>query len=66
VDNPFEGGRGLLVVRELSARTGIAGGQHGREVWAEIPWHDPAEAVTGRAYLGSCFGATAWYGRCLL
>jgi serine/threonine-protein kinase RsbW len=65
VDDPAaEGGRGLLVVRELSARTGVSGGQHGREVWAEIPWHDPAETVTGRAYLRSCFGAAAWYGRC--
>lgn len=39
IDDPMaENGRGLQVVRGLSARTGAAGGPHGRLVWAEIPW----------------------------
>jgi anti-sigma regulatory factor (Ser/Thr protein kinase) len=39
VDDPMgEGGRGLQVVHALSSRTGVAGDQRGRLVWAEIPW----------------------------
>ena len=39
IDDPMsEAGRGLQVVRALSARTGVAGGTQGRLVWAEIPW----------------------------
>jgi anti-sigma regulatory factor (Ser/Thr protein kinase) len=65
VDDPLsEGGRGLLVVRELSARMSVSGTDAGRQVCAEIPWHDPAAPVTGRAYLGSRFGVPAWYGSC--
>lgn len=65
VDNPLsEGGRGLLVVRELSARMSVSGTDRGRQVCAEIPWQDPAEAATGQAYLGRRFGVTAWYGSC--
>jgi hypothetical protein len=33
-----ESGRGLLIVRGLSARTGACGDAHGRLVWAEISW----------------------------
>jgi len=63
VDDPAaEGGRGLLVVRELSARMSVSGTDAGRQVCAEIPWHDPAAPVTGRAYLGARFGVPAWYG----
>jgi len=65
VDDPAaEGGRGLLVVRELSARMSVSGTGTGRQVRAEIPWHDPAEAATGRAYLGRRFGVPAWFGSC--
>ncbi len=39
IDDPMgEYGRGLLMVRELSARIGVTGDQRGRLVWAEIPW----------------------------
>jgi anti-sigma regulatory factor (Ser/Thr protein kinase) len=65
VDDPAaEGGRGLLVVRELSAQMVVSGTEAGRHVRAEIAWHDPAAATTGQAYLGSRFGVTAWYGSC--
>lgn len=33
-----EHGRGLYIVRALSARTGVCGDQHGRVVWADVPW----------------------------
>lgn len=33
-----ENGRGLLIVRGLSACTGSCGDSRGRLVWAEIPW----------------------------
>jgi serine/threonine-protein kinase RsbW len=65
VDDPAgEGGRGLLVVRELSARMSVSETDAGRRVSAEISWLDPAAAVTGRAYLGRRFGVPAWYGSC--
>jgi hypothetical protein len=32
-----------VIVRALSARTGVSGSHFGRTVWAEIPWAaDPA------------------------
>jgi hypothetical protein len=41
VDDPAsEHGRGLLVVRGLSTRTGVRGDQRSRTVWADIRW-DP-------------------------
>src|ERR1035438_7054959 len=41
IDDPEgEHGRGLLVVRELSARTGACGDERGRLVWADVPWGD--------------------------
>lgn len=43
IDDPMaESGRGLLVVRELSALTGVAGDERGRLVWAEITWNGDA------------------------
>jgi Histidine kinase-like ATPase domain len=39
IDDPMgEHGRGLVMVRALSARTGVCGDHRGRLVWAEIPW----------------------------
>lgn len=41
VDDPAaEHGRGLLLVRGLSVRTGVAGDQHGRTVWADVAFAD--------------------------
>jgi serine/threonine-protein kinase RsbW len=39
-----EHGRGLRVVRALSACDGYCGGEEGRRVWAEIPWQGVPEA----------------------
>jgi len=39
IDDPAaDHGRGLLVVRGLSARTGVRGDHRGRLVWADVPW----------------------------
>jgi len=38
-------GRGLLLVRGLSVRTGHTGDQRGRLVWAQVPWDGPSPAV---------------------
>jgi len=76
IDDPLsEHGRGLRMVRELSARTGVAGDHRGRQVWADITWGDAAaadaasprpgrEAITaGLDYLASRFaGVPAWFG----
>jgi hypothetical protein len=40
-DKEGEQGRGLLVVRGLSARVGVCGGLQGRLVWADVPWVGP-------------------------
>lgn len=37
-----EHGRGLQVVTGLSIRTGVCGGQQGRQVWADIAWDEAA------------------------
>ena len=37
-------GRGLLVVRGLSIRTGVCGDHRGRLVWADVPWDDASAA----------------------
>jgi anti-sigma regulatory factor (Ser/Thr protein kinase) len=37
-DPAEEGGRGLQIVRALSARTGVTGGPQSRVVWAEVLW----------------------------
>jgi serine/threonine-protein kinase RsbW len=39
-DPEGEHGRGLLIVRGLSARTGVWGDHRGRLVWADIGWSD--------------------------
>lgn len=81
IDDPAaEQGRGLLLVRGLSLRTGVVGDQRGRLVWAEISWGDAAtpasaspqagyEAVIceGEAALARRFaGVPAWFGRSTL
>jgi anti-sigma regulatory factor (Ser/Thr protein kinase) len=80
VDDPMgEHGRGLILVHGLSARTGTAGDQHSRVVWAEIPWEAvqeaavaaahgavdaPAETDAALAGLTTRFaGVPIWYGR---
>jgi anti-sigma regulatory factor (Ser/Thr protein kinase) len=45
LDDPQgEHGRGLLVVRGLSVRTGVCGDHRGRLVWADVPWGDAGVA----------------------
>ncbi|HUZ56748.1 MAG TPA: ATP-binding protein, partial [Streptosporangiaceae bacterium] len=81
VDDPAaEHGRGLVVVRGLSARTGVVGDARGRLVWADVPWDgagavspvpvpDPYEAAIrdGQAGLARRFGGVqAWFGRSTL
>jgi hypothetical protein len=72
VDSGGEGGRGLLVVRGLSLRAGVRGGERGRVVWADIGWDGPApvppsdgeaEPVDGAAVLARRFGVPVWVGR---
>jgi anti-sigma regulatory factor (Ser/Thr protein kinase) len=78
IDDPAaEHGRGLQVVRELSLRYGVCGGQQGRLVWAEIGCDDPSETATqsvadprdeaireGQALLARRFAGTpAWFGQ---
>lgn len=43
-DPDGERGRGLLMVRELSLRTGMTGDEHGRVVWADVAWDYVAPA----------------------
>jgi len=46
IDDPAgEGGRGLLLVRGLSVRTGVRGDQRGRLVWADCAVRAVPEAV---------------------
>lgn len=78
IDDPAgEHGRGLRLVRALSAGTGFCGDEHGRLVWADIPWgaaepvsaEDPHEAAirAAQAGLASRFaGVPAWFGQCTL
>lgn len=75
-----EHGRGLLLVRGLSARTGVCGDDRGRLVWADVPWvavpgevgalrGDAYEAAIrdGEAALARRFaGVPAWFGRSTL
>lgn len=74
-----EHGRGLLLVRGLSARTGVCGDERGRLVWADVPWAAPAEVAVpsgdayeaairdGEAALARRFaGVPAWFGRSTL
>lgn len=42
IDDPdAEHGRGLLLVRGLSLRTGVTGDQRGRLVWADVAFEEP-------------------------
>jgi anti-sigma regulatory factor (Ser/Thr protein kinase) len=80
LDDPEgEHGRGLLVVRGLSTRTGISGDHRGRLIWADVPWADTspesasppgqhAAAISDdEAGLASRFAGTpAWFGRSTL
>jgi hypothetical protein len=77
IENPDdEHGRGLLLVRGLSLRTGVTGDQHGRLVWAEVAWDGPPPAFVAdangdeatiredEAALAHRFaGVPAWFGR---
>ncbi|HUY47639.1 MAG TPA: hypothetical protein VMV92_18225 [Streptosporangiaceae bacterium] len=78
LDEPgSEHGRGLLVVRGLSLRTGVCGDQRGRLVWADVPWGD-ADAGSGRDGYEAAIrdaedvlacrfaGALIWFGRSTL
>jgi Histidine kinase-like ATPase domain len=79
-DPAAEHGRGLLLVRGLSVRTGGAGDHRGRLVWADIAWdgpnalgrapsQDPYETAIrdGHAALAQCFAdVPAWFGRSTL
>jgi anti-sigma regulatory factor (Ser/Thr protein kinase) len=39
INDPMgEYGRGLLLVRGLSVRTGVCGDESGRQVWADVAW----------------------------
>jgi serine/threonine-protein kinase RsbW len=75
-DPAAEDGRGLLLVRGLSVRTGVVGDRRGRLMSADIPWagasevreapQDPYEASIrdGEAVLARRFaGVHAWFGR---
>ena len=81
IDDPAgEHGRGLLVVKGLSARTGVCGDHRGRLVWADVPWDEAgaAEPVSpqdryqaairdGQAGLATRFaGVSVWFGRSTL
>jgi Histidine kinase-like ATPase domain len=81
IDDPAaERGRGLLLVRGLSVRTGFTGDQRGRLVWAHIAWDDLGRAacppsqdgyqaaiLEGAAVLARRFaGVPAWFGRSTL
>ena len=77
IDDPAgEHGRGLLLVRELSVRTGVCGDHRGRLMWADIRWDpvaaapaDPYETVVreGEAALARRFaGVPTWFGRSTL
>jgi anti-sigma regulatory factor (Ser/Thr protein kinase) len=72
-DPDGEAGRGLLLVRGLSVRTGVEGDHQGRTLWAEVSWEGPDADVVGAAEaairegeqaLARCFpGVLAWFGR---
>ena len=79
VDDPAsENGRGLIVVRGLSVRSGVCGDHRGRLLWADIPWAGPASPLPAQdpyetaihaaeASLARQFdGTPAWFGRSTL
>lgn len=79
-DPSADHGRGLLLIRGLSVRTGISGDHRGRLVWADVRWEgmgpaaaaaagDPYEAAIrdGEAALARRFAdVPAWFGRSTL
>ena len=79
-DVAAEHGRGLLLVRGLSVRTGTCGDRRGRLVWADVRWDgaapvvpaaggDPYQAAIrdGEAALARRFARVpAWFGRSTL
>src|SRR5260370_14034143 len=79
-DQDAEHGRGLLMVRARSVRTGVSGDQRGRIVWAETSWRgegavEPASFPGGyeaairhdQAVLAERFaGVPTWFGRSTL
>jgi len=81
IDDPDgERGRGLLLVRGLSVRTGWTGDRRGRLVWAQLTWPEEPSAILGssgdpfqaavregEAALARRFaGVPAWFGRSTL
>ena len=80
IDDPTgERGRGLLLVRGLSLRTGATGDHRGRLVWADIAWQEPPATSTtahdtyqaairnGEAALARRFtGVPTWFGQSTL
>jgi anti-sigma regulatory factor (Ser/Thr protein kinase) len=76
-DLASETGRGLLLVRGLSARLGMCGDQRGRLVWADVPWAADTAGMSPGAYeaairddeaaLARRFGGVpTWFGRSTL
>lgn len=81
IDDPAaDHGRGLVLVRGLSERTGVVGDHRGRLMWADIPWDDggtesrmsapdryEAAIRDGQTDLARRFGGIqAWFGRSTL
>jgi serine/threonine-protein kinase RsbW len=65
VDDPAgEHGRGLMVVRGLSERTGVIGDRRGRLVWADVRWDDASSAVAGER--ADAYEAAVWDGEAAL
>jgi hypothetical protein len=79
-DTQRENGRGLMMVRGLSARTGVTGDERGRLVWAEVLWtgtgaagqprwkdgYEAAIAAGGVGLASRYPGAVTWFGRATL
>jgi hypothetical protein len=75
IDDPAdEHGRGMLLVRGLSIRTGVCGDRRGHLVWADVPWGRAEPALPQDQYeaaidniqddLVSRFtGVLTWFGR---
>jgi serine/threonine-protein kinase RsbW len=59
-DQGAEHGRGLLLVRGLSVRTGFAGDQRGRLGWAEISWGDAAAPASASPQVPREAAAGEW------
>jgi len=62
-DLAAEHGRGLLVVRGLSVRTGVCGDHRGRLVWADVPWGDGSAAESASSqdqHAAAIAGGQGW------